>query len=135
MFDIKAAIEPGQSAAGVRLGTSVRDILSRGEPLQVDKFRQTDKLIFPFVTLWVRDGRIQQVSVQAPYEGKIAGAIGIGSTIHDVEQALGPVVQDREDNLAVTGSPGWCFETVRWTAGGSRSNRQAAIAEIFVFSS
>jgi len=134
MFDINAPIEPGVSAAGIRIGTAAREILSRGEPLETDRFRETDKLVFPFVTLWVRDGRIQQVAVKAPYEGRIGNVIGIGSTVKDVEAALGKVVQDKEDNLTVAESPGWCFEADQWSPGGGGRNRQARISEIFVFS-
>ena len=135
MFDIKAPIEPGQSAAGIRIGTSAREILSHGEPQQTDRFRETDKLVFPFVTLWVRDGRVQQVAVRAPYEGRIGDQIGIGSTVKDIESTLGKVVQDKEDNLTVTGSPGWCFEADQWSPGGGGGrNRQARISEIFIFS-
>ncbi len=127
-------IVPGISAAGVSLHDPIQQILAAHPSPVVDRFGTTEKYVFDGVSLWARDGRISQIGVRAPYSGKVAEKIGVGSTIGEVVTALGEVAEDAEDSLIVRGSSGWCFETEPWKRrGGLRDNRNARVTEIFVF--
>ncbi|MEO8034539.1 MAG: hypothetical protein ABI837_08900, partial [Acidobacteriota bacterium] len=121
------------SAAGIAIHDAIQPILANQTPANVDRFGTTEKYIFEGVALWVRDGRVTQIGVAAPYSGRILDKIGIGSTIGDVENALGRVSEDAEDSLVVQGSGGWSFDTEPWKRRNPRDNRGARITEIFVF--
>jgi hypothetical protein len=133
MMNLTDPIIPGISAAGVAIHDVIQPILSSNKPLAEDRFGNTDKYTFEGVTLWARDGRITQIGVAAPYSGKLNEKIGIGSTIGDVENALGKVSEDAEDSLVVRGSGGWSFDTEPWKRRNPRDNRGAKVTEIFVF--
>ena len=127
-------IVPGISAAGVSIHDPIQQILAANPSEVADKFGNTEKYVFEGVSLWARDGRVTQIGVRAPYSGKLAEKVGIGSTIGDVAAALGEVAEDAEDSLIVKGSAGWCFESEPWKRrGGVRDNRHARVTEIFVF--
>jgi len=127
-------IVPGISAAGVSIHDPIQQILAAHPSEVADRFGTTEKYVFDGISLWARDGRVTQIGVRAPYTGKIAGKVGLGSTIGDVTAALGEVAEDTDDSLIVKGSAGWCFETEQWKRrGGLRDNRNAQVTEIFVF--
>jgi hypothetical protein len=127
-------IAPGESAAGIRIGQRIAQVLALEGSVEAERFHGVEKYVLGAVTLWARDGLITQVGVRAPYGGKLSQGIGIGSTIGDVESAVGRIGQDASDNLVVLTSPGWCFETEVWLRGKSaRENRTARVTEIFVF--
>lgn len=126
-------IVPGISAAGIAIHDAIQPILASNTPANVDRFGTTEKYIFEGVSLWVRDGRVTQIGVAAPYSGKILDKIGIGSTLGDVENALGRVSEDEQDSLVVQGSSGWSFDTEPWKRRTARDNRGARVTEIFVF--
>jgi hypothetical protein len=128
------AIVPGVSAAGVTLGEPITRILSNDTPLSIERVGSNDKYVFDSITVWAETGRVQQVGVRAPYSGLLLDAIGIGSTIADVERQLGVVSEDDDDNLIVAELPGWCFETEDWLQGRAiGKNGEAKISGIFVF--
>jgi hypothetical protein len=134
-MNLDDVIVPGESAAGIRVGQRINQVLAMEGSVEAERFHGIEKYVFGAVTLWARDGLITQVGVRAPYTGKLASGIGIGSTIGEVESAVGRIGEDDEDNLVVPTSPGWCFETEVWRRGKSaRDNRAAKITEIFVFS-
>ncbi len=119
MIDITAPIIPGQSAAGIRVGTAIDEVVQR---LELDF--TVEQIINPYVTLdppayryrsamvdlWVREGMIDQVMLHDGYRGKLMGKIGLGSTIADIEEMVGLWEEDEEDNLIIRGVPGLCFE-------------------------
>jgi len=127
-------IIPGISAAGVNIEDSIKLVLMTSSAASVDNVKETEKYSFDGVTLWVRNGRVKQIGVASPYSGKLMEKIGIGSTLREVESALGKIVPDKDDSLIVSGSTGWCFETERWRNGPNvRQNPHAKLTEIFVF--
>jgi hypothetical protein len=133
-MNLDDVIVPGESAGGIRVGQRINQVLAVEGSVEAERFHGVEKYVFGAVTVWVRDGLITQVGVRAPYTGKLAQGIGIGSTIGEVESAIGRIGQDGEDNLVVPTSPGWCFETEVWLRGKSpRDNRSARVTEIFVF--
>ncbi len=133
-MNLDDVIVPGESAAGIRVGQRINQVLAMEGSVEAERFHGVEKYVFGAVTLWARDGLITQVGVRSPYSGKLASGIGIGSTLGEVETAVGRVGQDGEDNLVVPTSPGWCFETEVWLRGKSaRDNRSARITEILVF--
>ena|ERR1700682_1216874 len=133
-MNLDDVIVPGESAAGIRVGQRINQILATEGSVEAERFHGIEKYVFAGVTLWVREGLITQVGVRAPYGGKLPQGIGIGSTIGEVESAIGRIGEDNSDNLVVLTSPGWCFETEVWLRGKSpRENRSARITEIFVF--
>ncbi len=90
-----------------------------------------------FLDLWVTDGLVSQIGLYSGYQGRLAKGIGIGSTVVEIERALGKVGLDGEGNRVVRGSPGWCFEVEerRGPPGGPKSLRQARVTGIYVFPS
>ncbi len=133
-MNLDDVIVPGESAGGIRLGQRINQVLATEGSVEAERFHGIEKYVFAAVTLWVRDGLITQIGVRSPYSGKLAQGIGIGSTIGEVESAIGRIGQDASDNLVVLTSPGWCFETEVWLRGKSpRENRAARITEIYVF--
>lgn len=84
-------IVPGSSAGGYRLG----ELLSHPGVDFVDD--EASSLANPIVRhrsapirLWLNNGRIAQIAVGKGYAGKLDGVIGPGSTLADVEAAIGP---------------------------------------------
>lgn len=131
MIDLDASIEAGKTAAGLSIGDSVRRFaeiaLSTGHELGDD----FELLELDAVRVWVREGFIVQIGVRGAYGGRVGETtIGVGSTIRHVEAAIGPIVEDDEDNLIVVDVPGLSFETEAW-----RHCLDARVTEIFVFAS
>lgn len=137
-LDLDAAIIPGTAAAGLRLGAAIAPILGTAgalfgaEPLHDALKRPTGmRYRSASVDLWSHDGTIVQIMVHGAYRGRLTQGIGLGSTIADVEQVLGPCADDDEDNLIVTALPGICFEIGATYADPNW--RHAPIVEIYVF--
>jgi len=129
-IDLKAPIEPGRGAGGILLGDPVDELPPPTARVQLHEAERSD---YPSVSVWVRQGLVDQVGVRAGYAGKLLGSLAIGTSIQDVARELGTVTEDDEDNLIVPGSPGWCFETEAWTLSHKlEDNRASRITEIFV---
>lgn len=128
-------IIPGSCAAGIRLGDSIEAILARHKPLTVHQlYPGASKYLFQGVSLWVTDGRIDQIGVRAPYGGKLPEGIGLGATIAQVEASIGAVMEDDYDNLVVRNSPGWCFETEESLEDSTAMpSSNARLVEIYIF--
>jgi len=134
MFDLAAPIVPGKSAAGIKLGQSIDEIIKFHQPVEIHSLGDGAKYCFNQIDLWVRNGKVVQISVKFDYLGNVQNKIGIGATINDVQSAFGKVMEDEEDNLIVPSIPGWCFETETWQNGQEISeNLNSRITEIFVF--
>jgi uncharacterized protein (TIGR02996 family) len=134
MLNLEAPIIPGISAAGIRIGQPVETILAVLQPLEVVPLDGCQRLRFGAVDLWVKQRLVDQIGIYKGYRGTIAGKIGIGSILQEVEAAFGSVLEDEEDNLVVAGMPGWCFETETWISGREPAqNPDAAVTGIFVF--
>lgn len=138
MLKLDASIVPGVSAAGLRLGDPVQQIQS----LAVVPRRRLDQSLEHIelgpVSVWIREGLIDQIGVAAGYRGAVAGTdVGIGSTLRQVSTALGEVFENDEDGLCVDGMPGICLETTLWADAPGREtvahNLDAKIIEIYVF--
>jgi hypothetical protein len=134
-LDLDAPIVPGLSAAGIRVGTLLEQVLATAAPDEVVDLDGCIRYTFGPVSIWAKGGRVDQIGVFAGYRGRLEGSVAIGSTIADVEGVFAAaVIEDDEDNLVVAGVPGWCFETETWTArGGPELNAQARVNAIFVF--
>lgn len=128
-IDLTEPIKPGMSAAGIRIGQAV-EALPR--PLKKVSLSAVVRFDYSCVSVWVRQGFVDQVGVRQGYSGELAEGISIGSSIADVERLIGAVEEDSEDNLIVVGYPGWCFETEQWLDHRIEDNRGARITEIFV---
>ncbi len=135
MIQLDAPILPGERAAGIRVGEPIARLLEAHQPeAHVPLQEGRERFHFGPVWVWAENGRITQVGVSRGYSGRLAGRIGIGSTVRDVERLIGPIGEDDEDNLVVVGSPGWCFETEPWRPGTAlEDNRDARLSWIFVF--
>lgn len=138
VLDLDADIIPGAGAAGLRLGTAIGTVLQAhgavftAEALY-DALRRPSghRYHSPSVDLWSHDGTIAQIMVHGNHRGRVAHAIGLGSTIADVETAIGPCAADDEDNLIVTTLPGICFEIGATYADPDW--RHAPIVAMYVF--
>lgn len=137
MLDLDAAIIPGRQAAGIAVGAPVSDVELKGaSPMQLGDGVSVYDL--GAVKVWTRNGVVDQIGVRASYAGLIGeSGIGIGSKLREVAEALGPVLENDEDDLVVQGMPGICFETEQWRGGpGGETvdeNLDAKVTEIFVF--
>lgn len=130
-INLHAPIQAGFGAAGILIGDSVHELPM---PLKRRQLTGVEKLEYASVAIWVRNGVVDQIGVSEGYRGKLSGVIGIGSSIADVDRALGTVIEDDEDNLIVATCLGWSFETAAWR-GGHRveDNQHARITEMFVY--
>lgn len=135
VFDLRAPIEPGKSAAGLTIGDAVAKVSQTGCSTSRKLANGFEMLDLGPIRVWARGGVIDQIGVRGEYRGHLSGTtIGIGSTIQQVQDAIGPVLEDDEDNLIVAQLPGICFETETWR-GGKRveENLDAKLTDIFVF--
>ena len=117
-MDIQAPIVPGESAAGIRLGSPIEEILQE----QKTSFLSEEVVhpLFPLpittryrsemVDVWVKEGKVEQIMVHDGYRGKLMGTIGLGSTLADIERHIGAWEEDEEDNLVIRNLPGVMFE-------------------------
>ena len=112
--DMHAAIVPAVSCAGIFIGTEVRGLLASARPTQSSGqrfgFHQ-----FPSVKVWSIDGTIVQVGLSEGYQGLIAGRIGVGSTLADVEDWCACQIRVGKFNtLIAPGTSGLSFITDRY---------------------
>jgi hypothetical protein len=116
-LDPEAPIVPGRSAAGIDLGSRIEDILAdiahllTPEPT-VSPYSEsvTTRYHSDSVDLWERGGIVRQIGVHGAYRGKLMERIGLGSTIADIETHIGECEESEEDNGAIKGLPGLCFD-------------------------
>jgi hypothetical protein len=136
LLDLLAPIEPGQAAAGLAIGDAVSKLFQAGCSTSRKLADGLELLDFGSIRVWARGGIIDQIGVRGEYSGHLRGTtIGIGSTIQQVRDAIGPVLEDDEDNLIVSDLPGMCFETGTWRGGRTvEENLDAKLTDIFVFS-
>jgi hypothetical protein len=137
-LDCEADIIPGRSAAGLRIGDRVPGWARAMASSTTKISRNLELLDLGSVRLWGKDGSIHQIGVGEGYKGRLEGtSVGIGSTIAQVVDALGAVVEDDEDNLVVPSRPGWCFDTTIWVerpgGGVVEDNLGCTLTEIFVY--
>jgi hypothetical protein len=116
-LDLDAAIIPGQSAAGLELGTRIEDALAG-----VGHLITQEAIVNPYarsvttryrsehVDLWERDGIVRQIGVHGGYRGKLMDRITLGASIAEIETWIGECCEDEEDYLAIKGLPGLCFD-------------------------
>ena len=107
-LDLDAPILPGLGAAGVRLLDDLDAALAGEEPderTEYDFGRATVR-VGP-VSLGAIDGVITGFQLGPGYRGKVAGAVGIGSTLAEVEAAFGPIATGEEHMVYVECMPGW----------------------------
>jgi hypothetical protein len=139
VIDLDATLKPGKSAAGLKLGTRAALAADAVSPRKRKQLAAEAELVdFGPVLVWTKHGMIIQVGVRDGYRGSVANtAIRIGSTLHDVINAIGQVLEDDEDNLIVPSLPGLCFETETWRGDpGNQTvaqNLDARITEFFVY--
>lgn len=128
-------IVPGRSAAGISIGNKIRDLLEQARPLQTEEHGGLLIHDFGAAKVWSENGFVTQIGLYQGYKGLVDQKIGIGSTIGEIEDHFGcKVAEDQEDNLVVTGSRGWCFESEEWVSDTTvEGNRQAHVCAIFVF--
>jgi hypothetical protein len=119
MADLDAPIIPGQSAGGIVVGSRIEAVLRDAgelftpEPVAspfIPESERCTRYRSPAIDLWVKDGIVTQVGVHDGYRGKLSGAVGIGSTVGDLEDCIGAWDEDREDELVILGVPGLIFD-------------------------
>jgi hypothetical protein len=136
MFDLNAPIVPGNSVAGMTLGAAATAIIGRATSAHTVVVLAPGHIKYDFgtVAVWVRGVHIAQIGVFRGYRGLMQGGVGIGSTLSEVQAVMGTISEDDDDNLVVSGSPGWCFETEEWLAGRRPiENPSVRVTEIYVF--
>ncbi|HLQ28238.1 MAG TPA: hypothetical protein VK140_03260 [Ktedonobacteraceae bacterium] len=142
-MNIEASIVPGESAAGIQLGSRIEEILKEQEthflseeivhpllpsPTTLRRYRSA------MVDLWVREGIVDQIMVHDGYRGKLMDKIGLGSTIADIEMQIDAWEEDEEDNLVIRDLPGVGFEIEGYFPDlKDPAFRHAPIKDIYVF--
>ncbi|MBC8083209.1 MAG: hypothetical protein H7Z21_08360 [Hymenobacter sp.] len=133
MMDLCAPIVPGESAAGLHIGQLMSEILDHQTPTSVEHLESVTRYEFGPVWVWARNNRVDQIGVFHGYQGGLPQGIGVGAQMQEVQETIGDVFEDEEDNLCVVDSPGWCFETSPWHNGQEADkNLAAVIVGIFV---
>lgn len=92
----KELILPNKGAAGIKLGIKTRIVEELwGTPLRIEQ-TAIDILQWEYkaLRLWFKSDKLDQIGIQAPYEGKTISGIGIGSTRLEVEQTYGSLSWD-----------------------------------------
>ncbi|HXS01853.1 MAG TPA: hypothetical protein VN724_14850 [Pyrinomonadaceae bacterium] len=128
MIDPKAPIIPAMGAAGIAIGMKISDVTSVA-PFEFKVEDRADGVRVyrsEMVDLWVRGDSIFQIMVHGPYEGKLLARIGIGSSLKDVEEHIGPVSLDEEDNLIIEGVKGLSIEI-------NPETNPSTIEELYIF--
>ncbi len=134
MFDLNALIVPSESAADVRLGQSIKEILIYQKPFAMIELNDCNKYEFDSIYLWIKDEKIIQIGVFGNYQGHLKERICIGSTIREVQTFLGKIEEDQNDCLVVYGMSGWCFDTEEWNESHNlEQNLDRKITEIHIF--
>jgi len=154
VLNLDAEIVPGVSAAGITIGQSVAAILKANSPDSIEQRIGCRVLKFGSVwafekynALWGGDdtgttGVVDQVCVHAGYRGKIAGSLGIGSRLSDIEAALGALEHVDgaypEEYQLDLGTPwcatDWCLEVEKGSPlMGESGWREARVACICIF--
>lgn len=62
--------------------------------------------------IWVNDSIISQLMIQNDNKWKLFEIISIGDTLEDVENLLGNVIEDEEDNLILKDVPNVFFDVI-----------------------
>jgi hypothetical protein len=108
-IDLDAALVPGVGAAGLTIGQPTKSLLEVAVPDSVEQ--RTGLLVLKYGPVWLfdKDGRIDQICVFSGYRGRLAGTIGIGSLVAEVEAAFGPLEDLEWGEYGASGMPGWCF--------------------------
>lgn len=140
VLDLDATIEPGRTAAGLSIGDPIAPVAALTGCARASLRNGMERFDFAAVSVWARQGAIEQIGVRGAYTGSVVGTqIGVGSTIKAVQDALGDVIEDYDDKvLIVWGVHGFCFDTACWRGSPRsstvRDNLDARIVELFVFS-
>lgn len=142
-MNIEAPIIPGESAAGIQLGSSIDELLSAhknffdsGEVVKPTfPVRVTTHYRSAMVDVWVIKGKVEQIMVHDGYRGKLMGKIGLGSTFADIERNIGAWEEDDEDNLVIRDCPGLFFRVEGYFPDlEDPAFRHAPIKEIYIVS-
>jgi hypothetical protein len=109
-IDLNATLAPNMSAAGITLGQYVSDVNDIVSPAV--KERRAGCLVLKYESVWIyiTDNIIDQICVLPGYQGKLQEGIGIGSTAREVEDLLGPIVDNDGAGLSIDTISGFCFE-------------------------
>jgi hypothetical protein len=112
-IELDADLVPGVAAAGIAIGQPIEAVLKLAVPDSIEP--RVGLRVLKFGPVWVfdRDGRVNHVCVFAGYRGRLAGSIGVGSLVSEVEAAFGPVEDLEWDEYQVPAMPGWCFAVER----------------------
>ncbi|UOG77648.1 hypothetical protein MTX78_24885 (plasmid) [Hymenobacter tibetensis] len=135
MFNLTAPILPGHSAAGIRLGQPIEEVLFHAPVPIVETLSTLTVYRFGAIWVWVQDGRVHQVGVFVGYAGTLPSGVGLGTSLAEVQRRIGRVVQDCDGTLIVEGSDGWCFDTSAWNGFEVKQNLEAILVEMFVHAS
>lgn len=116
-MNIEAPIVPGESSAGIQLGSPIEEVLNEHknsfDSVEVVNLSPSFPLNIRYrsatVDVWAIVGRVEMIMVHDGYRGKLMGKIGLGSTFADIERYIGAWEEDEEDNLVIRDFPGLFF--------------------------
>lgn len=109
-FDPAAPIVPGESAAGVKLGQPIKDIVAVVKPRGTKELADGG-VSYTFgdgIKLWSEGGVVTQVGLTAGYTGKL-GKLAVGATLAALGK-LGEVGRDGDENWVIEGKTGVVFD-------------------------
>ena len=83
-------------------------------PISYERHERHDCFVVQLPAIWffisADTQQLDQITVRNPFQGRIAGVIGLGSTGTEVAKILGTWVEDADDTLVIPEYPGVCFE-------------------------
>lgn len=94
MLDLNAPILLGHLTAGIWLGQPMADVLDHTSAQEVETLPTLTVYWFGAVTVWARDGLVDQVGVFAGYTGTLPTGVGLGMPLVVVQRRMKPVVEE-----------------------------------------
>jgi hypothetical protein len=84
MFHLNAPILPGHSAAGIQLGQAVADVLLYAPAAVLEILPTLTVYQFCAVSVWARDGMVEQIGVFDGYTGTLPSGVCLGMPLVEV---------------------------------------------------
>jgi hypothetical protein len=137
-MNLDAPILPGKSAAGINLGSSIRDVIAVEKPDRIQQLMACDTFTFGPVKIWAgKNGLITEICVGNSCNATTPQGVRVGMNLRQIEQKIGEPYEDEEDVLQIRGIPGLALETTPWkeeySSHAGRFDPDAVVTHLFVF--
>jgi hypothetical protein len=137
--EIDWPIVPGSGVGPIRLGLPEAVVQEALGPAAHRESRGDGTTVFHAsgMSVWIRQGIVEQICVSEPYCGLLLGSIHLGHTLRDVERLVGPWKPGPYEivpTFELVGHDGVCLELSDLEGDMDWSELDAPISSICVFS-